>query len=831
MTHRSGARFRGVAWATLALSLALIGGGRARTSAADVPAKTEPPPSAPVPVAEIARRAEEVDDFRRSVDATLAPSARIASIESQLPALDTRIAERRDRMQLALSTQPSLLTLDALAESWQETRVELTGWVETLTARAILLDQQRARLQALKESWTRTRAEVRAAGAPKPTVDRTDSVLAAIETTRQRLDSARAETLVLQDRVARQLSRTQEAIVEVAQARRHVTVALFTRESPPIWAVRRLTMAEGLAAVRATIETQRAGVHQFFRDEIGRAAVHAVAVFALGVVLWIGRRRARLEPPDGPLSSLAPLLVHPFAAAFVIGFISSFWIYASGLRIARTFAEVGALVPLTLILRRLVPPPAVPAIYALTGFFLVDRIRDLFIGLPVLERYFLLLEVLAAVIVLAWFVRAGRSRHVTDELAPVKRGAVRAAMGLALVGFSIAFVSDVFGNMSLARLVASGLFSSGYLALMLIAARRLASGAVSFALRVRPLRRLRMVQRHRPLIEGRTLSILRRVSVAVWLVGTLHYFGLLAPAWAGSQRLLEVQLSRGAFSISVGDVLAFAVTLWVSFLLSSFIRFVLEEDVFPHVHLQPGVPYALSTFVRYGVVIVGFVIALLVLGVNLDRVTVLGGALGVGVGFGLQNIVNNFVSGLIVLFERPVRVGDSVQIRDIQGEIRRIGIRSSTVVAWEGAEVIVPNSMLVAEQVTNWTPTIYHRRLDVPVGVAYGAGPDEVVKLLTDVAGAHPDVIAQPAPQALFLGFGDSALKFELRAWTNRLDRFGLIKSELGIAVFRALRAAGISIPFPQHEVRLLHDPSEADGWGQPAQARQPKRSPEGGPA
>jgi potassium-dependent mechanosensitive channel len=831
MTHRSSARFRGVAWATLALSLALIGAAHAQTNAADGPAKTEPPPSAPVPMAEIARRAEEVDDFRRSVDATVAPSARIVSIESQLPALDTRIAERRDRMQLVLNTQPSLLTLDALAESWQETRVELTGWVEALTARAILLDQQRARLQALKETWTRTRAEVRAAGAPKPIVDRTDGVLAAIETTRQRLDSARAETLVLQDRVARQLSRTQEAIVEVAQARRHVTVKLFMRESPPIWAVQRLTMAEGLAAVRATIETQRAGVRQFFRDEIGRAAVHAVAVLALGVVLWIGRRRARLEPPDGPLSSLAPLLVHPFAAAFVIGFISSFWIYTSGLRIARTFAEVGALVPLTLILRRVVPPPAVPAIYALTGFFLVDRIRDLFIGLPVLERYFLLLEVLAAMIVLAWFVRAGRSRHVTDELAPVKRGAARAAMGLALVGFSIAFVSDVFGNMSLARLVASGLFSSGYLALMLIAARRLASAAVSFALRVRPLRRLRMVQRHRPLIEGRTLRILRRVAVAVWLVGTLNYFGLLAPAWAGSQSLLGVQLSRGAFSISVGDILAFAVTLWISFLLSSFIRFVLEEDVFPHVHLQPGVPYALSTFVRYAIVFVGFVIALMVLGVNLDRVTVLGGALGVGVGFGLQNIVNNFVSGLIVLFERPVRVGDSVQIRDIQGEIRRIGIRSSTVVAWEGAEVIVPNSMLVAEQVTNWTPTIYHRRVDVPVGVGYGTGPDEVVKLLNDVAAAHPDVAAQPAPQALFLGFGDSALRFELRAWTNRLDRFGLVKSELGIAVFRALREAGISIPFPQHEVRLLHDPSEADGWGKPHQARQPQHSPEGGPA
>ncbi|HKA61150.1 MAG TPA: mechanosensitive ion channel domain-containing protein [Methylomirabilota bacterium] len=831
MTHHSGSGFRAVALAMLVLSLALVGVARGQTPAGDVSAKSEPSPAAAVPVAEIARRAEEVDDFRRTVEATVAPSARVASIESQLPALDARIAERLSRTELALSTDPSLLALDALAESWQATRVELTGWVDALTARAILLDQLRARLLALKETWTRTRAEVQAAGAPKPIVERTDGVLTAIETTRERLESARAETLVLQNRVARQLSRSQDAIVEVAQARRHATVELFVRESPPIWAVRRLTMAEAIAAVRATVETQRAGVRQFFRDEAGRAAVHAVAVLALGVVFWIGRRRARLEPPDSPLSSLAPLLAHPFAAAFVIGFISSFWVYTSGLRVARTFAEVGALVPLMLILRRLVPPPTMPGLYALTGFFLVDRIRGLFIGLPVLERYFLLLEVLAAVAVLAWFVREGRSRHLTDDLAPVMRGGVRTAMGLALVGFAVALVSDVFGNMSLARLVASGIFSSGYLALMLIAARRLASGGVSFALRVRPLCRLRMVQGHRPLIEGRTLRILRRVSVAVWIVGSLNYFGLLAPAWAGSQRLLEVQLSHGAFSISVGDVLAFVVTLWISFLLSAFIRFVLEEDVFPHVHLQPGVPYALSTFVRYAMVFVGFVIALMVLGVNLDRVTVLGGALGVGVGFGLQNIVNNFVSGLIVLFERPVRVGDSVQIRDIQGEIRRIGIRSSTVVAWEGAEVIVPNSMLVAEQVTNWTPTIYHRRVDIPVGVGYGTGPDEVVKLLLDVASAHPDVAAQPAPQALFLGFGDSALRFELRAWTNRLDRFGVVKSELGIAVFRALRGAGISIPFPQHEVRLLHDPSDADGWGKPDQARQPQRSPEGGPA
>jgi small-conductance mechanosensitive channel len=831
MTRALRAGLPGAPAAALALWLALAGPVLAQSPSSQPAARAEPAPPAAIPVAEIARRAEEVDDFRRTVDATIVPSARVAGIRDRLSVLDARIGAHFDRTQEAVRAQPSLLALDELIESWQSTRLELTGWVDTLTARAGLLERQAGRLRELKEAWTRTRAEIRAAGAPEPILDRTESVLATIEATQQRLEAARAEALVLQDRVARQLSRSQDALVQLAQARRHATSELFVRESPPIWRAPRLTLAEGAAALKATVETQRVAIRQFARDESGRLAVHVACVLALAVVLWIARRRAREEPPDGPLASLAPLLAHPIAAALVIGFISSFWVYSSGLRVARTLAEVGALIPLMLILRRLVAPPALPGLYALASFFLLDRVRGLFIGLPLLERYFLLLEMLAAAIVLAWFVRKGRSRHLTNDLSPFMRRAVRGAMGLALAGFVIAFVSDVLGNMALARLVASAIFASGYLALMLIAARWLASGAISFALAVWPLHRLRMVERHRPLIEGRVLRALRRLSIAAWIVGSLHYFGLLAPAWDGAQRLLGVQLSRGGLSISVGDVLAFAVTVWVSFLVSSLVRFVLEEDVFPHVHLQPGVPYALSTFARYAIVFVGLVVALLVLGVNLDRVTVLGGALGVGVGFGLQNIVNNFVSGLIVLFERPVRVGDSVQIRDVQGEIRRIGIRSSTVIAWEGAEVIVPNSMLVAEQVTNWTPTIYHRRVDIPVGVAYGTGPDVVVKLLADVASAHPDVAAQPAPLALFLGFGDSALKFELRAWTNRLDRFGVVKSELGIAVYTALRGAGIDIPFPQHEVRLHREPPEADSWGKPDRNPQPQRTPEGGPA
>ncbi|HEX7785316.1 MAG TPA: hypothetical protein VF653_03765, partial [Methylomirabilota bacterium] len=469
MTQATGLRFPAGRWAALALSLALVSPALAQSPGGGVSTASGPQSGSAVPVAEIARQAEEVEAFRRAVEETLVPGTQVAGIATQLPALDARIAERLERTQRAVSGQPSLLTLDALTESWQSTRLDLTGWVEALTARALMLDQERARLLALKETWTRTRADVRAARAPAPIVERTESVLAGLETTRERLDTARAEVLVLQDRVARQLSRSREALGRLAEARHHATVEMFARQSPPIWQARALTMAQSLEAVHRTFDTERAALRQFVRDNIVRVSVHAVAVLGLGVLLWIARRRARLEPTDGPLSSLAPLLVHPFAAALVIGFISSFWIYSSGLRIARTIAEVGALVPLMLILGRLVARPVLPGLYAMASFFLVDRVRELFVGLPVFERYFLLLEMAAAAGTLAWFVREGRSQHLTDELSPVMRRAVRVAMGLTLGGFAIAFVSDVFGNMSLARLIASGTFASGYLALMLIA--------------------------------------------------------------------------------------------------------------------------------------------------------------------------------------------------------------------------------------------------------------------------------------------------------------------------------------------------------------------------
>jgi small-conductance mechanosensitive channel len=228
----------------------------------------------------------------------------------------------------------------------------------------------------------------------------------------------------------------------------------------------------------------------------------------------------------------------------------------------------------------------------------------------------------------------------------------------------------------------------------------------------------------------------------------------------------------------------------------------LDEDVYPRMKLARGIPYALSTMVRYGLLLAGFFAALATLGLDLTRLTVLVSAFGLALGFGMQQIINNFVSGLILLFERPVQVGDLVQLTDLSGEVKRIGIRASVVRTLDGAEVVIPNSDLIQNQVTNWTLSDRRRRVTLEIGITYGTEATRVLGILVEIAKRDPRVSTDPAPEALFTGFGASSLDFQLRFWTE--DPLWMrVKSDIGVALQQALREAEIGVPFTTITVQV----------------------------
>ena len=266
------------------------------------------------------------------------------------------------------------------------------------------------------------------------------------------------------------------------------------------------------------------------------------------------------------------------------------------------------------------------------------------------------------------------------------------------------------------------------------------------------------------------------------------------PLIATIEAVLNANLALGSFSITPGHILAFLIAVWASFFVSKFLRFLLEEDVYHHLHLERGIPYAISTMLHYVILLLGFFIGLGALGIDLTKVTILAGAFSVGIGFGLQNVINNFVCGLILLFERPIKVGDVIEVGGKVGEVSRIGIRASVIRTADGSEVIVPNGSLISTQVTNWTFSDRKRAIEVSVNVTGGEDPQRVVELLKRTAASHPDVAKEPVPQAHVVNFSSGAVTFQLRAWTDRYQDLAQVRSDLSIAINDTLARENIAI-------------------------------------
>jgi len=230
----------------------------------------------------------------------------------------------------------------------------------------------------------------------------------------------------------------------------------------------------------------------------------------------------------------------------------------------------------------------------------------------------------------------------------------------------------------------------------------------------------------------------------------------------------------------------------------------MRRRILERMSIDPGLKYALEVGIGYLVFILGLVIGLESVGLNLSSLAFLTGIIGVGVGFGLQNIVSNFVSGVILLVERPIKVGDRVEVGDLNGDIVRIAARSTWVRTNDNVVIIVPNSDFISNRVTNWTANDRRVRIRLPVSVSYSSDPPAVRAVLLHIADGLPAVLKDPKPDVVFLGFGDSSLDFELRVWTeDSLRTPQILKSDLYFRIFQAFTENGIEIPFPQRDIHV----------------------------
>lgn len=770
--------------------------------AAEAPSTNAPAPpattnnAAAIAPADIASQAEAAMTTLENLNAGLEIDQTSQTVEGELPALISLVDGKLDDTASDLAGHPALPRLRRLETEWNKFHDDLSKWKRNLTKRAQELSEQIIRLNQLKNTWDATRQSAEAAKLPPEVVQRVQSTLADIQNALQKFERQQRQILTLQDRVVQQDQQVTQALDSIKRAREEAVNQLFVREGQPLWSKRVWSRsAQSTAAENRRLSRQVNELVEYVKNETGRFLLDALILTALTAIFWWSKRILRKRITEEPaLQHAAAVFSVPIETALVLTLLVSSWIYPQAPRLLFAIIGAGALVPVALILRKLIPERLFPLVSGLVLFYFIDQLRIVVASHELWSRLLFLTEMLAATLFSIGALRIVRS---FGSVSGKKGRALKIAMlaiRVATALFLVTFVANCLGYNRLSRLLGHTLLTSAYLALVLYGAIRIVDGIVLSALNVPPLVRLGLVKRNRAFLYERTWRLLVWLGIILWTFFLLDSLALRAPLFQDLKALSSTTLSIGSHKFTVGDILLFAVAIWIALITSRICRFVLDEEVFPRVHLAPGLHYSISKTLHYAILIVGFFAGVDMLGFDLSKLTILAGAFSVGLGFGLQNIINNFVSGLILLFERPIKIGDVIQLDTTEGVVEQIGIRASIVRTVNGSEIILPNSKLISDPVTNWTFSRRQRLIVISISVVPGTDAQKVIDALKSAAVSHPGVLKDPPPQALFIDFTGGALRFELRARTDQFEDWYTIRSELAAAVNSALIAHNITI-------------------------------------
>ena len=745
---------------------------------------------------EVLRSAEKAHGALKAMAKPLADDQLIEEVQQGLPALVSSIdplagkSPRLPKQDLA-DVRPALQRADDTLSTWDD-------GLES-AVRAVYENSQE--LQRMDAVWSLTEAQARQDGAPTAVLERIAALRASIAATAAQARTQLGQLLATQNKVATVRMRIADALASVKEAEALQAEQLFEVESVPFWKLlSRPTQVEKVRQqILRTLRTHATALKGFVRGHSERLLLLLGFLVLLTIALWRGRARLEAETASDPgIATALDVLRHPLAAASLLTLtIAMVWLQRRPVIVSPVLL-LGMLAAFFAAGQSVIPARARRSAYALGVIVAIHVVSSLAPDLSLLRRVIMLAVGLSASAVLVGELRrrGWEAEIAAKRWRPLLRAALIAGAGL-LLG---SVVANLAGNVALARLLANGTLYSGALLLLLSGVLQVLEGLLIVVLRSPRVRHRPLFADNVELFETRGRRYFRWAVGLLWLFATTRLFRIDAPIWDAMQRVVSWRARMGSLDLSLGDVLAFAITLWIAVLLGQLVGFVLSEGLKTR-GLGRGVHTAISRTATYAVVAVGTVLALLASGTELTRLTLLVGTLGVGIGFGLQDVVNNFVSGLILLYERPVQVGDVIEVGDVVGTVRRIGIRSSTVATEQGSEVVVPNAHLISNEVTNWTLSDKRRRTDIDVAVAEATSPERVRELLLQVALAHPEVLKAPEPLALFTGFGNSALNFQLQIWTPEEIR-DRVASELRTAIGRVLGEAGIH--FPQNEVHLV---------------------------
>lgn len=585
---------------------------------------------------------------------------------------------------------------------------------------------------------------------------------------------------------------------------------LFKRDTPPLWnSVSAGSEKNFTGRLSQQFLTGKNVLKEYLRENKTGIYLQIILFFTLLLILYSIKKRATQlsENHQGPnLSKILYVLQHPWGSALLITLIFGPLLYTHPPSLLVQIFFILMLIPLLVIVegrndrRELVSAMLLSLAYTLT------EIESLLIGNSFPQR---ILLIIASLLALSCIINFIRHSNVNKDAYP--RFFHRILLAFIIV-FSVAILSNVLGYSSLASMLNLATTQSLIFGILLFFSFRIIAVLILLFTYSQRVQRSKMIRENQKEISANLSQVASVLLTLYWISLSLDSFNLYDMLYETITTFLLATRSLGSIEFSYWSIIVFILVIWASVTLSRLIKYFLEQRYMASSSNTKHKKGAFILLTRYFILLLGFFLAIVAAGIPIDKITIILGALSVGIGFGLQNIVNNLVSGFILALERPIQVGDVIEVGTFMGIVQDIGIRSSTIKTFDGSEVIVPNANFISGEVTNWTLSDKHYRIEILVGVAYGSDSSHVMEVLKQTLDNHDEIMKTPEPMVIFQGFGESSLDFRVLFWCKNRDIWVSLRSEVMDAIYKRFKQEQIEIPFPQRDLHIKSDVSHSNG-------------------
>lgn len=767
-------------------------------------------------IEQISGETETLRQRLNSLKEVLKPSMQTVKVDSVLDTAYVAINSKRDTLleELEVISRRDLRNREV---EWQNYRKQLKKLQGVLNDRTSDITDVNDELVEELEKWKATKDRLTNSSESPEVFGSLDTVIVTLDDLITMAQSRLDSVFTIQTRLTELILVVDETMSEMKRVGDQMKQDYFTLDAPPIWA---LGKVDTILMDSTVMDENKADVNtasnkkdlwdkvaydgkqfvDFVVDNVGTILLQIMLIF---LIIWMIVRMKRgwdffeFEVQNKVDEQAYKILNNPIVSALVVGVLISSMFFEGVIPIFGEFEIMVVLIGTSILLPKITTKELRLFLHLIILSYLIEIFSVYFDEEDVFSRWIMILN--SVVLIGALIVGKRAMKNHPDRFQKVK-WMHRWLLPFYTVVAGVSILTNVIGMVNLSSVVLHGVFTSVALGMVVLLSVRIVTSILVVFFKLRKSQNAKALTAMVDATNQRFQPVLIFIGLVLWVIFTLIGFDVYENVIEWFNDSLHIGWTIGDMRFSLGGVLAF-VGFFVGALLMAKLAAVIFHDEWMIQALPRGVAPAMSLLLRIIIISIGFYLAMRSAGVDVSKLEFMFGALGVGIGFGLQNVVLNFIAGLILAFERPINLGDTIEIDQEKGVVTNIGVRSSNIRTYSGSEAIIPNGDLISKKVVNWTLANRDRRSRILMKTSSSADPEMVIDLLTNIAKDHELTYSDPAPKTYFYGYGiDGNLDFALMYWTTFSDTLKT-DSEISLSIFKALKDAGIQAPIPTRRI------------------------------